>query len=504
MMNTRKRRRGIIASTMALVSAVALTLGGAVVAQADGNDIPTTSDITITKLTTPPTGQGDAATGAQSGTPSGAEPISGVTFTAYAVPVQDSGTDLTAGSNAWQQKISTIDVTTAQSLIGATPTAVHTFDATNASGVATWSDAPRGLYLIRETAAPAGVTPAQDFLVAVPMTDPENRNTWLSTIYVYPKNSKVTVSKAVDESDSVAVGQDVTWTVTADIPRDTAISKYVISDALDSRLTPHSTGSNAPTVGLTGSTGQTITSDDYSVAVSGQNVTVTFTDDGRAKLATAWATDPTAQVTLSIPTTVNSTAKGAQSTTSAAINNTATLSVNDAADITSTPATIKVGDIKIAKTDSSTGDPLTSGAATFSVYRTEDDAKNRVNAISVDGETTFQTSTTDGTVVISGLLFSDWVNGQSVAERSYRSYWVNEVTAPEGYQLLAQPVKVNVTAAGTDVATTTIADAPNSTGFTLPLTGGTGTLILTVLGAGLLVAVLVIARRRRAREDQAA
>jgi LPXTG-motif cell wall-anchored protein len=63
---------------------------------------------------------------------------------------------------------------------------------------------------------------------------------------------------------------------------------------------------------------------------------------------------------------------------------------------------------------------------------------------------------------------------------------------------------VNVTAAGVDVATTTIADAPNSTGFTLPLTGGTGTLILTVLGAGLLVAVLVIARRRRAREDQAA
>lgn len=201
---------------------------------------------------------------------------------------------------------------------------------------------------------------------------------------------------------------------------------------------------------------------------------------------------------------MNSTAKGAQSTTSAAINNTATLSVNDAADITSTPATVKVGDIKIAKTDSSTGDPLTSEAATFSVYRTEDDAKNRVNAISVDGETTFQTSTTDGTVVISGLLFSDWVDGQSVAEGSYRSYWVNEVTAPEGYQLLAQPVKVNVTAAGTDVATTTIADAPNSTGFTLPLTGGTGTLILTVLGAGLLVAVLVIARRRRAREDQAA
>lgn len=504
-MKNHTKRRGLFASAGALLTAAALALGGA--AAANAQDIPAVSNIVITKLTTPPAGPGGAATGMpvdSSALPEGAVPIAGVQFDAYPVP-----TTATPGTNAWQKEIAGITLAQAQTAVESKPSA-HSFTATDASGVTTWFNAPLGLYLIRETSAPAGVTPAGDFLVAVPLTNPQSKNEWLDTIYVYPKNSKVTATKTVNEGSSVAVGQDVTWSVLADIPRDSAISKYEISDTLDTRLTYKPTA----TVSLSGSGAQTLVACtgantpancDYTVSYVAPKLTVTFSDAGRAKLVTEWQERPASQVKLDLTTTVNASALNQTNTAAAAIVNTPVLTVNDADPVNGTPSTLKVGDIKLTKVDSVTDAALPDGkVAKFSVYRTEANAKARTNAIEINGQSIFTTAPGTGDLRISGLFFSNYVNGATVTDTDdYRGYWVNEVEAPEGYQLLAAPVKTTVTEAGTDVTAIKIENVANTNGFVLPLTGGMGTAVLTIGGIAILATVLLVARRRRHSEAHA-
>ena len=101
------------------------------------------------------------------------------------------------------------------------------------------------------------------------------------------------------------------------------------------------------------------------------------------------------------------------------------------------------------------------------------------------------------------------------------TYYLKEIKAPDGYNLLAQPVKITITDGGeTDDGTTTPADGivddenattgyvsgttiTNTQGFTLPTTGGMGTVLFTaggvvLMGAGL-VLLVVFLRRRRAK-----
>jgi len=320
----------------------------------------------------------------------------------------------------------------------------------------------------------------------------------------------VHTTKTVNEGSSVAVGQNVSWTVRADIPRDETISKYELVDNLDTRLTYVPTA----TVSLTGTgvpalvacTAVNVPANcDYTLSYAAPQVKVVFTSHGRAALVTAWKADATAQVQLGITTQVNATAMNQANTNAASINNAATLFVNDADPTTSTDATVKVGDIKITKLDSSTGNPLPANkVAKFSVYLTQADAANRQNAISINGQTVFTTTPGTGALTISGLFFSDYVNGQSVADpANYRGYWVNEVEAPAGFELLAAPINIPVTDAGTDAANVDVENSPTSGGFVLPLTGGTGTLFLTIGGIAILAIVLLVARRRRSQDAAA-
>lgn len=101
------------------------------------------------------------------------------------------------------------------------------------------------------------------------------------------------------------------------------------------------------------------------------------------------------------------------------------------------------------------------------------------------------------------------------------TYYLKEIKAPDGYNLLAQPVKITITDGGeTNDGTTTPADGivddknattgyvsgitiTNTQGFTLPTTGGMGTVLFTaggvvLMGAGL-VLLVVFLRRRRAK-----
>lgn len=79
-------------------------------------------------------------------------------------------------------------------------------------------------------------------------------------------------------------------------------------------------------------------------------------------------------------------------------------------------------------------------------------------------------------------------------------YYLVETQAPSGYNLLADAVKVNFT--DTEVATTAgiyTVQVPNKSGIQLPITGGTGTVIFTVIGIVLMagaVLLFVFARKK--------
>lgn len=163
-----------------------------------------------------PSQQGTGAEG--EGAPAGATPLDGVTFEIYQVQSQTwlesyYGGQVTASSQDFSKmdasdyytKNSTTGAITVNS--GATKVATVTTTTTETDkGVAKKDGLALGLYLVVETKAPdKGTSPADPFLVSVPMTriadnDTTNKLTdWIYDVHVYPKNSttygQVTIEK---------------------------------------------------------------------------------------------------------------------------------------------------------------------------------------------------------------------------------------------------------------------------------------------------------------------
>ena len=84
-------------------------------------------------------------------------------------------------------------------------------------------------------------------------------------------------------------------------------------------------------------------------------------------------------------------------------------------------------------------------------------------------------------------------------------YYLVETRAPSGYNILDNAVKVNFT--DTEVEATAgvyTVKVPNSSGIQLPITGGTGTVIFTIIGIALMVGavVLFVVSRKKAKESK--
>ena len=85
-------------------------------------------------------------------------------------------------------------------------------------------------------------------------------------------------------------------------------------------------------------------------------------------------------------------------------------------------------------------------------------------------------------------------------------YYLVETQAPSGYNILDNAVKVNFTDAEVEAtAGVYTVEVPNSSGIKLPITGGTGTVIFTVIGIALMVGavvLLVVTRKKSAKESK--
>ncbi|MCI1713884.1 MAG: SpaH/EbpB family LPXTG-anchored major pilin [Bifidobacterium tibiigranuli] len=315
---------------------------------------------------------------------------------------------------------------------------------------------------------------------------PQGNGGWLYDVHVYPKNTvdtNVPTKDVADPTNGLHIGSIVPWTIKAPVQPDKpgAITKFTVTDQLDSRL-------KFSSLTVSGSTGDFTKGTDYTVtpanagAAAGENITVDFTEAGLAKLKAGDV------VTLTLNTTVESL--GADGL----IPNQATVLTNDnGGKTTSKPGvpgtnpTTNWGPLGVLKYAQGDKAKTLEGAA-FAVYASQADAKAGTNAV------TTITTGSDGTA-----LTELYVGKNDVTSKSY---WIKETTAPAGYVLNSAVTPVTVKA-GSDASVVnyeianTQQDHPN-----LPLTGTAGTALMTLGGIALVAAggaAYVLARKRSVR-----
>ncbi len=390
------------------------------------------------------------------------------------------------------EKVANIDLSSNEgwaATVGLTPEAVAGHlefvaeGATGPGGILKFDGLEQAVYLVTETGPGDNniAFAAKPFLVTLPLPNKAD-NTWIYDVHVYPKNSLASITKEVNDSAATGLGDAVTWNIAAKVPNqsaDAALTKFEISDQLDSRLTFQSATATL-------ASGTAIAEGaDYTVDGSTGTVKITFTSEGLKK----FAADETVNVAL---TTTVTTLTG----DSGIITNDAAVFINDSS-FASDKAQTNWGKVIIRKTDSVDQTKNLKGAQ-FQVYATEADAKAGSNAVSVtsNGVTAdVFTSGDNGITTIDGLRAT--VNGTEEAI----TYWLVETKAPSGYGISAQASKANpmsFTVSSTiDTAVDITVKNTQTPPFMLPLTGGSGTAMFMMAGLGILAVAGGVAMRKR-------
>lgn len=142
---------------------------------------------TANKGTGSETDTANKATGSETDTvPKGAKPLAGAGFTLYKVADVN---DLTKYYSKNPTNLPSVDSYFSNGEIDSSKVKATVREViTNAEGIAEFTDLQLGFYVVIETTTPDKVTtPADPFLVSIPMTTVDGDN-WLYDVHVYPKN----------------------------------------------------------------------------------------------------------------------------------------------------------------------------------------------------------------------------------------------------------------------------------------------------------------------------
>ncbi|QNE89347.1 SpaH/EbpB family LPXTG-anchored major pilin [Corynebacterium incognita] len=371
-------------------------------------------------------------------------------------------------------------------------------------GLATFSNLPVGVYLVTEVSAPDGVVKAPPFLVFLPMTNPDGSG-WNFDVHAYPKNTETKVDKKIDDTDK-NVGDDITYTITSDIPalanETTELEKYIVQDDLDEAML--TTSPDKVTVNVGGT--EYVQGTDYNVTVDAttQQVEVVFTPAGLSKLTAAKRADDTVRVETAISATVGAIGDG----TGVVTNDAKTITNNGGGGgDTTTPSNEVItrwGKVNINKKDE--GGTALAGAI-FSVYECTADGQTVGDALTLQGQDSSDqyagsqfTTAADGTVVIDGLHVTNYENGAALPEP--KNYCLVEEQAPAGFAKLREPIPFQLQEGAADVTGTDAegnieytADVVNYKDNTLPGTGGMGVTFILIAGAAVVGAGAYAAKR---------
>ncbi|MCS4489682.1 SpaH/EbpB family LPXTG-anchored major pilin [Corynebacterium sp. ES2775-CONJ] len=377
---------------------------------------------------------------------------------------------------------------------------------TDGKGVAKWEDLPIGLYRVTETEAPAGHQISQKpFYVALPTTDPTNRNEWLRTVHVYPKNTKRDdASKTVQDKATKINGQKLTYEITSQLSAGENYTKYVVSDFYPTDRLEYASD-NPLTVKLAGAqldgSKYEVTKGEVARVDNKSYLVITFTEAGLNDLNN----NKTAQLVIT------PTFKVKQNTdldnVAPIINEFKVIQMRDGQPEPPNPEEPNVPPV------TPPGTPTPDPKYPKSFYGNVDIVKKNADGQSLDdAEFSLYVCTKDGKIEenaeallegiiatadannpeIKGLLANDYRNGQAVDENARDAYCLVETKAPEGYELSAQPIRFQIlTNQGADaevaLVSQDVVDTKKNGGFNLPLTGGAGVMYLLLAGGAFLL-----------------
>jgi len=373
-------------------------------------------------------------------------------------------------------------------------------------GQVSFRNMPVGLYLVQEVTEPGGVTPSDPFLVSIPTANAsaqlDGSDTWLYDVYVYPKNSLITVSKTV--KDNYFMSDGMTYTIKTSVPANFAVedSWFQIRDSIEGCATI-----DEAHIDITVGNNIQIFRSEYSFT----NNVIIFNTAGLHKLAT----NRRRQITITMPATVQPDGGAGCTTVGGEIVNTAYVCANSGCHIgslteptASLPIITQYGEIDISKTDKTASSIVLSGAE-FTLYK--GNAANTGPDIDspicpTNESTCVWTSDSDGTVSITGLRYSNLMNGVTATQDP--GYWLVETKAPAGYLIddIGKQVYVNdeTTKSGTESVPADFTDTKITTPV-LPQTGGFVSVTAFasyIIGAALLGSlVLLVVRRKRQQEE---
>lgn len=420
---------------------------------------------------------------------------------------------------------------------------------TDASGEAK-IQAKVGLYLVVEnlsaskdikgggkTYTPAQITGINPFLVTLPMTNPDSRDSWMYDVHVYPKNQAAEMTKAVidgnqgkENQDGYKIGQNITYRLEStinvvDSNQDGKVDGddlgyYLVKDQLSEHVKYVS--SKLSIIGSDNKTVELLTPQDYAFTNSNNLLSFSITKDGLNKLAkaaggklqteivTAVTTMPiTGQVKNKASFYPNNYPWTNSGKTPPKPGETPPSGETPPPDVPSNEVVSKYGDVVIKKINA---DKQPLAGAEFAVFRAtkESDAAGytckNVDFSKAPVAKTAAASDAGGLTIVRGLQLSNWRNDSSAKsgaitdERQFYSYCLVETKSPDGYQLLAEPIEFNLLKEGAvmDLSSSEeakmtdevkkngraleVVNQPDNLKNKLPLTGGEGIALVSVLG----------------------
>lgn len=322
---------------------------------------------------------------------------------------------------------------------------------TDSNGELTFSDLPKGYYLVTEEIPTGYSAQKPTFIVMLPLKtmDRVGNVSWNYDVHVYPKNmQKGQIEKQAVGRKVVGVGDEVLWDVDYEVGRDIKedtengrvyAKDFYITDTMDSRLTYVDGSAVFQLYDRTDKLVdiKLIAGVDYIEVYDKNTNTVTwnYTDAGVRVLAD----NEIGKTKVSIRTLVNPTALG---TVDVIWNNASIDFVNASGDpyhLDVFPPNsdkngadvpkVYLGSIKIDKHEKGEKEKKLSNV-TFKIASTQENAKSGKFIQVEDGKDYERTTDERGYAIFTALGSGD--------------YWLVETKTAEGYQLLESPIKVTI------------------------------------------------------------
>ena len=367
----------------------------------------------------------------------------------------------------------------------------------DADGTATFANLAMGEYFIR----PTSTTSVYQLMLQKLEPTVSGGKYVIDDLTFGAKREEVSVDKAANKT-SVTKKEKVTYTITVDIPTyaSQAVDKsFYVSDLLPNGLTidPASIkvqidGTDVDTAAYTLDT-TAVAEYTFKLSVSAVQYTASWSANGGKRLVITY----TATLNNNDTTAVN-----VKQTNTVTFDYSNYPYVENSHNQKTDTVDVTTFAIKIDKYVKNDEDAKLANAK-FDLYRTATQAE--VNA----GSAVKIPHTTVNGIKLESDLVTD-ANGTATfakyeANGTNYDYYLVETRAPSGYNILDNAVKVNFT--DTEVEATAgvyTVKVPNSSGIKLPITGGTGTVIFTIIGIALMVGavVLFVVSRKKAKESK--